>query len=228
MSTVIAGQALPGAERAPAFLQPLIVAATTRPLEVPAGVVQDDDPGHTSAILIAFADDGPAGPDVLLTVRAADLRRHAGQPAFPGGRLDPGESVLQAALREADEEVGLEPESVTPILQLRELSLRHTGFRVTPVVAYWDRPHPVSPRDPRETAQVMRIPVSTLLAPEHRGWVQLSTGLRGIAYEVDGVVVWGFTALVLNAVLNLAGWTGPEVDRPLIPAGHHEPRVIVL
>src|SRR5688572_29347085 len=95
----------------------------------------DDVPGRAAqtpaAVLIAITDRPE--PGVILTVRHADLRTHAGQVAFPGGRIDPGEDAVAAALREAWEELGLEPAMVAPIAPL-EPYRTITGFAVTPVI----------------------------------------------------------------------------------------------
>ena len=166
-----------------------------------------------SAVLMLMAD-GPAGPDILLTARAATLRAHAGQPAFPGGKQDPGENAIATALREAREETGLDPSSVTPAAVLPELVLTPTGFLVEPVLAYWHQPGPVAAVDPAETAAVARVPVADLVDPVNRGRVRHPSGYVGPAFEVAGMVVWGFTAGLVDVLLRLGGWTRPwDVER---------------
>jgi 8-oxo-dGTP pyrophosphatase MutT (NUDIX family) len=176
--------------------------------------------GRRSAVLILLGEQPDAGPDVLLLQRAATLRSHAGQPAFPGGASDPDDVDAPAtALREATEEVGLDPASTTVIATLPRLWIPVSGFVVTPVLAWWQAPHPVAPMDVAEVARVERVPVSELTDPANRVRVRLSSGYLGPAFAVRGMLVWGFTAGVISALLDLAGWTRPwdesrMVDHP--------------
>jgi 8-oxo-dGTP pyrophosphatase MutT (NUDIX family) len=208
-----AGEALPGADSAPDWLQPLIAGVTSRPMPGPLAEVGADHESRSSAVLILFSDGqgdaATAGPDVLVTARADTLRSHAGQPAFPGGRTEPGEDAVATALREAQEETGLDPSSVTPVLQLHELHLGHSGYRVTPVIGHWHTPGPVRAVDPAETAVVARIPIAGLVDPVNRGRIRLTGGYLGAAFEVADLVIWGFTAMLLDAVLELGGWNRP-------------------
>jgi 8-oxo-dGTP pyrophosphatase MutT (NUDIX family) len=176
--------------------------------------------GRRSAVLILLGEQPGTGPDVLLLQRAATLRSHAGQPAFPGGASDPDDvDAAATALREAHEEVGLDPASTTVIATLPRLWIPVSGFVVTPVLGWWHAPHEVGPTDPAEVARVERIPVSELTDPANRVRVRLSSGYLGPAFAVRDMIVWGFTAGVLSALLDLAGWTRPwdesrMVDHP--------------
>jgi 8-oxo-dGTP pyrophosphatase MutT (NUDIX family) len=166
--------------------------------------------GRRSAVLILLGEQGDAGPDVLLLQRAATLRDHAGQPAFPGGACDPEDvDVTATAVREATEEVGLDPASATVIATLPRLWIPVSGYVVSPVLAWWHSPHPVAPVDPGEVARVERLPVSELVDPAHRTRLRHPSGYIGPAFDVRGMLVWGFTAGVLSAVLELAGWSRP-------------------
>ena len=172
-----------------------------------------------SAVLMLFGE-GPFGPDVLLIERAADMRSHAGQPAFPGGALDPDDDgAIAAALREAEEETGLDPDGVTVSRTLPDLWLPPSGFTVTPVLAYWSVPVPVRAMDPREVARAERIPVADLADPANRVTVVHPSGYRGPGFEVADMLVWGFTAMLLDRLLEIADWAVPwsrerEVEVP--------------
>lgn len=159
-----------------------------------------------AAVLILFGD-GEAGPDVLLIRRADGLNSHPGQVAFPGGAIDPEDTgVVDAALREAVEEVGLTRDGVRPIATMPELHLGRSGFRVNPVLAYWRDPCEVSPVDVGETAAVARVPISWLTDPSNR--LQVGVGRHTTpAFLVPGMLVWGFTGALLSGVLDLAGWS---------------------
>jgi 8-oxo-dGTP pyrophosphatase MutT (NUDIX family) len=177
----------------------------------------DDGYGREAAVLIAFAGSD-AGPGVLLLERAATLRTHAGQAAFPGGAADQGESPEQTALREAQEEVGLDPPSVRVIAVLPAVFLPPSGFVVTPVLAWWRDPHPVRPVARDEVASVAVVPVAELVDPANRFWVVSPSGFRGPAFEAGGLFIWGFTAGLLDALLTLGGWARAwdrNAERPL-------------
>jgi 8-oxo-dGTP pyrophosphatase MutT (NUDIX family) len=185
---------------------------------LPGMLPPEDGAGRASAVLIALGE-GPRGPAVLLIERAATLRRHAGQVAFPGGAVDPtDEHHLAAALREAQEEVGLDPASVRPVAELPALYIPRSGFVVTPILAWWERPHPVFAVDPAEVARVAVVAVADLVDPANRFVVHHPSGFVGPGFAVDGLFVWGFTAAVLDRLLHLGGWTRPwdrSAERPL-------------
>ncbi len=164
---------------------------------------------RASAVLVLFGP-GARGPEVVLTVRAQSLRSHPGQVSFPGGGSEPGDvDEVQTALREAAEEVGLDAAEVVVMAQLPTLHIPVSGYDVTPVLAWWARPGHVKVTDPAEVEQVLRAPVNQLLDPERRFQVRHPTGFMGPAFEVDSIVIWGFTAGLLDRVLDLAGLTQP-------------------
>jgi 8-oxo-dGTP pyrophosphatase MutT (NUDIX family) len=173
--------------------------------------------GKPAAVLVAlFEERGEAR--VVLTRRAATLRSHTGEVAFPGGRLEPGEEPLTAALREAAEEVGLNPASVEVVTELPQLWIPVTGFVVTPVLAWWRTPSPVDAVDRGEVARAVRVPVAELLDPANRFLVTHPSGWVGPGFTARGLFVWGFTAGVLDRVLALAGWERPWSRDRLEPA----------
>jgi 8-oxo-dGTP pyrophosphatase MutT (NUDIX family) len=158
---------------------------------------------------MAFAD-GPGGPSVLLIERAADLRKHAGQVAFPGGSLDATDASLDAAaLREAHEEVGLDPATVRIVADLPAIFIPVSEFVVTPVLAWWERPHPVRPMDPAEVARVELVPIAELTDPANRFTVTHPSGWLGPAFDAGGLFVWGFTAGLLDRLIEFGGWARP-------------------
>jgi 8-oxo-dGTP pyrophosphatase MutT (NUDIX family) len=156
------------------------------------------------------AGGAPDDPDLLFIQRSADLRLHAGQPAFPGGAIDAAdEGPVAAALREAAEEVGVDPDGVDVVGTLPELFIPRTGFRVVPVLAWWRQPCAVAPVDPAEVAAVERISVSELADPATRVMVKGPGGFLSPAFRVKGMLIWGFTAVLVDRLLALAGWERP-------------------
>ncbi len=178
-------------------------------LEYMAKWAPPDEGGRASAVLMLIAD-GEHGPDVLLIERAAALRNHAGQPAFPGGGTDPGDAdPAGTALREASEEVDLDPSGVSVVATLPPLFLEPSGYVVTPVLAYWHEPAPVRVMDAAEVASVARIPIAELAEPTNRFCVAHPSGYTGAAFGIRGNVVWGFTAGLLSMLIELGGWVQP-------------------
>jgi 8-oxo-dGTP pyrophosphatase MutT (NUDIX family) len=198
-------------ERAPRWLRPVLDA--TRNVEAETLTRHRIPPptgGRRAAVLVLFGEEPTHGPDVLLVERSDALRDHAGQVAFPGGGHDPGDAhAVDTALREAEEETGLDPAGVEPLALLPELFIPPSGFVVTPVLAHWPRPVAVRAVDPGETAAVVRMPLSALTRPENRLQVRHPSGYVGPAFAVSGLVVWGFTGGLLSELLRLGGWERP-------------------
>jgi 8-oxo-dGTP pyrophosphatase MutT (NUDIX family) len=191
-------------------------AAMLRRLAPPPGA----DPRH--AAVLVLLGEGPAGPELLLLERAHDMRSHAGQVAFPGGAQDPDDAdEVAAALREAEEETGLDPTGVEVIGRLPQLWLPPSNFGVTPVLAWWRVPSAVHAVDAAETASVHTVPVSELVDPANRASVRTPSGFVGPAFLVRGLVVWGFTATVLSSLFELVGWSVPWDDAQMVDLPAH-------
>jgi 8-oxo-dGTP pyrophosphatase MutT (NUDIX family) len=162
-----------------------------------------------AAVLVPlFEKDGAA--HVLLTRRRADLRRHAGQISFPGGRVDPDdESTLSAALREAEEEVGLARQRVEVLGELSEQLVVVTGFRLTPWVGRVPYPYPFVPH-PGEVEEILEVPLHLLARPgAHRTETREAFGMMHEVhfFSLGRDTIWGATARVLSELL--AVWRVP-------------------
>ena len=202
------------AEGLPAWLEPVARAAeTVRPTQLSRFLPPENGEGRQSAVLVLFGAGSPGtGPELLLMERSSALRSHAGQPSFPGGSLDPEDGdpqttgPLRAALREAEEETGLDPSGVQIFGVLPKLYIPVSGFVVTPVLAWWREPSPVQVVDPAETARVFTVPVAHLTDPANRVTAVHPRGHKGPAFLVGPALVWGFTAGIIDRLLHFAGW----------------------
>lgn len=207
----------------PDWLKPLADAVPTAPAEYYSRWLPPPDQERRLSAVLALFGDGADGPDLLFIERAATLRSHAGQPAFPGGKVDPeDESPVHAALREAREEAGVDPATVEVFATLPELYLPPSGFTVVTVLGYWRDPHHVAPVDPNEVAAVERVPLAELTDPANRVRVRLRFGYEGPGFRVRNLLVWGFTAGLVDKLLALGGWEipwgpGEVVERPVPP-----------
>ncbi|KUG51838.1 coenzyme A pyrophosphatase [Serinicoccus chungangensis] len=198
----------------PEWLTTLVGALPELPGERFSRFLPPPDGGRRrSAVLVLFAPgvEDPGDPDattVVITERAHTMRSHAGQPAFPGGGTEDGDADAAAtALREAAEEVGLEASGVEVLGELPTLHIPVSGYDVTPVLAWWRRPDPASlwAKEVREVARVLQPEVRDLTDPGRRFRVHHPSGFVGPGWEVDGLLVWGFTAGLLDRILELAG-----------------------
>ncbi len=185
------------------------LAAAAAEMDVPHMLRPPAAGGRPSAVLILFGE-GTDGPDLLFSQRSEGLRRHPGQPAFPGGAIDASDDgPVAAALREAVEETGLDPAGVDVLCTLPELFIPPSGFRVVPVLAWWRKPSAVRPVDTGEVAAVERIPVAELADPAHRVMLQGPSGRIGPAFRIGSMLIWGFTGGLVDRLLALGGWERP-------------------
>ena len=163
---------------------------------------------RSAAVLMLFTE--AEDPAVTFVTRAETLRRHAGQVALPGGAVDPTDgSAFATALREAKEEIGLEPSRVSLIGELPALWVPASRYDVTTVVATWPGDHELWAADPAETGAVHNFSVSDLASPSTRVTARHPRGYRGPAFVLDDTFIWGLTAHLVDWVLDLAGWARP-------------------
>ncbi len=165
---------------------------------------QEGEHTRTAAVLLLLYPLH-AGVAVPLTVRASGLARHAGQISLPGGASDPGETLVDTALREAQEEIGVEPAAVRVLGELTPVHVIVSGFTLHPIVGVTDR-RPAFVPAPGEVAAVLEIPLEDLRDASR---IRHGTRLReGVAIEYPyfdllGHQVWGATAMVLGELICL-------------------------
>lgn len=165
-----------------------------------------EEPTREAAVLVLFGARGEHG-EVIVIERASHLKAHPGQPAFPGGRVEEGDSSLsQTALREAKEEIGLNPKTVEIIGELPQLWIPPSNFKVTPIVGWWREPHELTEIDANEVAAVHQISIMDLVEPANRVQVRNSRGWIGPGFQVANMLVWGFTGGLLSQLIHIAGW----------------------
>jgi 8-oxo-dGTP pyrophosphatase MutT (NUDIX family) len=193
----------------PEWLEPVARAAgEMTPDDLTRFVAPEDTVTRRGAVLLLFGSER----DLLLTERAHDMRSHPGQVSFPGGTIDPGETPAEAALREAEEETGLDAEGVEVFAALPELWLPPSNFAVTPVLGWWAEETPVGVVDPAEVHAVYRVRLDDLLDPTHRVSVRHPSGWVGPGFLIGpghDLVLWGFTAGIIARLLDFLGWARP-------------------
>lgn len=176
------------------------------------------NPHRSSAVLVLFGAGADGETRLVLTERAHHLRSHAAQVVFPGGHVDPGETAIQAALRESTEEIGLDPHSVEIACSLPGVYLTPAHTEYVPVLGWWHSPHPVGVVDPDEVRHIVVPTVADLADARNRFTATAPGGYSGPGFRVDDLIVWGVTAELLQAVLDLAGLSqpwDPSVSHPL-------------
>jgi 8-oxo-dGTP pyrophosphatase MutT (NUDIX family) len=164
---------------------------------------------HAAGLLLIFPRDTKA--HLVLTVRADTLGRHGGQVSLPGGAIDPGETVEQAALREAHEEIGLDLSGVRVLGALTPIDIAVSGFRLHPIVAGVGAEPALQPAA-EEVARILTIPLERLLQPGAVTDQLLSRNDIDVVVPTflsDETGVWGATAMVLAEFFEILGWKGP-------------------
>jgi 8-oxo-dGTP pyrophosphatase MutT (NUDIX family) len=194
-------------DAAPDWLTPMVAALQ---LATPQQLSTNDPPadgvgGRQAAVLVLLSGSADTGPTVVLVRRGRQLRDHSGEVGFPGGGWEPGDaSPVETALREAAEEIGVDPTEVDPLAVLPRLLIRASGFDVTAVIGYWRELSPIGPVDRAETEEVFRV-VLRDIAPADR-WSTLTVpDLDWSGPSVllsDSTLVWGYTAELLAFICN--------------------------
>lgn len=163
-----------------------------------------DNVKNSSVLVLLFPNDDEE-LDLTLTLRTDDID-HGGQISFPGGRAHKDESPVETALREANEEIGLVPESVKIIGQLSDLYVSHSNNLVTPVVGFTKK-RPEFKINPAEVKEVFAVELNSLLHKKNltvEDWDLRSNTYKVPYWNIHRVPLWGATAMMLNELLELA------------------------
>jgi 8-oxo-dGTP pyrophosphatase MutT (NUDIX family) len=165
--------------------------------------------GDTDAAVLLPLYGWPDEPGLIFTERRADMRRHAGEISFPGGRQDEddGGNLERTALREAQEEIALDPSGVTIVGALPPVSTFVTGYRIQPFVGLIDDPGALGlDPNPTEVETVLTFSLARLREGyEMRRLVRRGVPIHTPTYEVDGQLIWGATARILGDLLKRLG-----------------------
>jgi 8-oxo-dGTP pyrophosphatase MutT (NUDIX family) len=168
-----------------------------RVLLAPAEAAKLEAHGHTDAAVLVPIHGWPENPGLVLTERRSDLSRHAGEISFPGGRRDGDEELMQTALREADEEIGLSPDNVELVGALPPIGTFVTNYKITPFVGLIEEGMRFEP-NPTEVESVLVASLDDLAAGyEKRRLVRRGVPIKTDTYLVADKLIWGATARIL-------------------------------
>ncbi len=212
----------------------LLDRVTRLPFVIPGDPQETGEPGRgapvnegvPASVLLALAPvKGADDLELVLVQRPGHLRQHAGQVGLPGGAVEPGDADgVAAALREAQEEVGLDPAAVRVLGSLDRAYLSVSDFDVLPVVGVWDGLAPLVP-NPDEVAGILRptlrqladpaghgtLPFRAILSEEQLAARDVPDDLTSPVFWVDGTLIWGFTACLLAGFLDSLGLQAPPL-----------------
>jgi 8-oxo-dGTP pyrophosphatase MutT (NUDIX family) len=165
-----------------------------------------------SAVLVPLFSDGAGAPHAVFTERRHDLRRHAGEISFPGGRRDDGETLIETALREAHEEIGLPPDAVEVVGALEPVGTYVTNFAIYPFVGVIE-PGREWIVGETEVAQVLELSLADLVAGAgERQMKRRGLTFRTHTFEVDGHLIWGATARIVADLLTRLKGSGTSTE----------------
>jgi len=191
-------QSLPGRE-AQMKMMPEPVDPNT---EVPGRSI--DSSGHPSGVLVPIYADGNQDLNVILTLRT-DSIRHAGQISFPGGRSEESESIVETALRETHEEIGIESKYIDVLGSLTPFYLHRTNNQITPVVGFFEH-KPIMQRNPNEVEEIITVKLDMLLDEEMREtekWDLSENSFHVPFWSFHRVPLWGATAMMMSELLEI-------------------------
>ncbi|HEU4980733.1 MAG TPA: CoA pyrophosphatase [Solirubrobacterales bacterium] len=161
--------------------------------------------GRTEAAVLVPMHGWPRNPGLVFTERRSDLRRHAGEVSFPGGRRDEGEELLETALREAEEEIGLSPEQVEIVGALPPIGTFVTNYKVHPFVGLIGEELRFEP-NPAEVESVLVASLDDLRAGyAKRRLVRRGVPIKTDTYEISNKMIWGATARILGELFERLG-----------------------
>jgi 8-oxo-dGTP pyrophosphatase MutT (NUDIX family) len=174
-------------------------------LLAPADAERLDAHGHTDAAVLIPMHGWPDNPGLVLTERRSDLKRHAGEISFPGGRRDEGEELIDTALREAQEEIGLSPDRVEVVGALPPVGTFVTNYKVHPFVGLIEEGMRFEP-NPSEVESVLVTSLDDLVAAyAKRRLVRRGVPIKTDTYEISGKLIWGATARILRDLFDHLG-----------------------